>query len=417
MIIRKKYLFYVLAITSSFIAAGVTAIDSFVGGQSAFKYDPWAFAFSIFFVGTIATFLISLVMSVKLKERSIGAKILDPSFKRIRLIQKSEIKFQLIAGLMNAINTVGYCAIVSAVQDPSVILSFSQVVILYLLLMESITEKDVPTLVEVQSSVIVTFGAILASISLTGEFKLIPILIVFIILNPTWAVFSIYQRKLKILRIHNKPNDAINIRFWNVAFSFLFTTILLFAYDVLSGSNHIVAGFTASISQYYFLIIAVNMSITFFAYVLYIRALGMGKASVNNAIRASTIIFAIPFSILLLQLGIITQFSTDPVMLIIKVIGMILIVLGIVSFALTVVKAYIFVTVKPGRPMRETMQKLWGIRGVTHVTITTGEYDFIVKVSTRTLMKGYERIIRKLDEIEEIKKYRWASVLKDWENI
>jgi hypothetical protein len=40
-------------------------------------------------------------------------------------------------------------------------------------------------------------------------------------------------------------------------------------------------------------------------------------------------------------------------MLIIKIIGIIMIVMGIISFALTVVKAYIFVTVKPGRPLRE----------------------------------------------------------------
>jgi DNA-binding Lrp family transcriptional regulator len=159
------------------------------------------------------------------------------------------------------------------------------------------------------------------------------------------------------------------------------------------------------------------MGTTFFSYVLYIRSLGMGKASVNNAIRASTIIFAIPFSIILLQLGTITEFSTDPVMLIIKVIGMVLIVMGIISFALTQVKAYIFVDVKTGRPLKETLQKLWDIRGVSHVTITSGKHDFIVKVSTRTLIKGYERIIRKLDEIEAIKKYHWESVLKDWEKI
>jgi DNA-binding Lrp family transcriptional regulator len=94
-----------------------------------------------------------------------------------------------------------------------------------------------------------------------------------------------------------------------------------------------------------------------------------------------------------------------------------MIVMGIISFAVTVVKAYIFIEVKTGRSLRETMQKLWNIRGVSHVTITSGKNDFIVKVSTRTLMKGYERIIKKLDEIEEIKKYRWASVLKDWEKI
>jgi DNA-binding Lrp family transcriptional regulator len=265
--------------------------------------------------------------------------------------------------------------------------------------------------------VIVTFGAILASISLTGEFQLTPILIVFIVINPTWAIFSIYQRKLKIMRIHNKPNDAINIRFWNVVFSCLFTGIILFAYDLFTSGNHLLSGITTSINPYYFMLLVATMGTTFFAYVLYIRSLGMGKASVNNAIRASTIIFAIPFSILLIQLGIISNFSTDPVMLIIKIIGMVLIVLGIVSFALTVVKAYIFITIKPGQSLKETMKKLWDIRGVTHVTITAGKYDFIVKVSTRTLMKGYERIIRKIEEIPEIKKYRWESVLKDWENI
>ncbi len=417
MIIRKKYLFYVLAITSSIIAAAVTGIDSFVGAQSAFVNDPWAFAFSIFFVGSIVTLLITLILSVQIRGESLGAKILDPSFKKLRIIQKSELKFHLIAGFMNAINTVGYCAIVSTIRDPSVILSFSQIVILYLLLMESITEKDVPTLVEIQSSVIVTFGAILASISLTGEFDLSSILIVFIIINPTWAIFSIYQRKLKIMRINNKPNDSINIRVWNVIFSCVFTSILLFVFDIFTGGGHLVAGFTTSISLYYFLLVAVVMSTTFFAYVLYIRSLGMGKASVNNAIRASTIIFAIPFSIILLQLGVIEQFSTDPVMLVIKVIGITMIVLGIISFALTVVKAYIFINVKPGYPLDETMKKLWGIRGVTHVTATAGKYDFIVKISTRTLMKGYEKTVRKIEEIDAIKKYKWESVLRDWENI
>jgi len=417
MIIRKKYLFYTLAFTSAFIAAAVTALDSFVGAQAAFIHDPWAFAFGLFFVGAIITLLIAIVLSVPIKGKSIGAKVLDPSFKRVRLVKKSEVKYNLVAGLMNAINTVGYCAIVSTVQDPAVILSFSQIVILYLLLMESITEKDVPTLVEVQSSIIVAFGAILASISLTGEFDLTSILIVFVVVNPTWAIFSIYQRKLKLMKINNRPNDSVNIRFWNVIFTCIFTAFILFFKDLLTSSNHLVSAFTTSVDPHYFMLLAAIMATTFFAYVLYIRALGLGKTSINNAIRASTIIFAIPFTIILLQLGYIDVLSTDPVMLLIKVIGMILIILGIISFALTVVKAYIFITVKPGYPIKETMKKLWGIRGVTHVAATSGKYDFIVKVSTRTLMKGYEKIIKKIDEIDEIQNHKWESVLKDWENI
>ena len=90
---------------------------------------------------------------------------------------------------------------------------------------------------------------------------------------------------------------------------------------------------------------------------------------------------------------------------------------GIVSFALTLVKAYIFITVKPGYPIDETMRKLWDIHGVTRVTATAGAYDFIVKIRTRTLVKGYERIIRKIEEIEAIKDFRWESVLKEWESI
>ena len=415
MIIRKKYLFYTLAITSSFIGALVTAIDTVIGGK--YILDPWVFGFAIFFVGAIVTFLISLILSIPLKGKSLGSKILDPSFPRLRMIQKGEVKYNIIAGLMNAVNTIGYCFLISLVLEPSVILSFSQVVIVYLLLMESVTEKDIPTLVEVQSSVIVTFGAILASISLTGEIKILPLLIVFLVINPTWAVFSIYQRKLKLMKIKNQLNDSINIRFWNVIFSCIFITVLIFIFDLFTNSQHLLQGMKIVLNPQIFLMVALTMSTTFFAYVLYIRSLGMGKASINNAIRASTIIFGIPFSILVTVYFGIPSFSTDPVMLLIKLIGMSLIVLGIISFALTLVKAYIFIEVKPGVSLEETMKKLWGIRGVSHVTITAGRYDFIVKVSTRTLMKGYEKIVRKLDEIPEIQKYKWASVLKDWENI
>lgn len=413
MIIRKKYLFYILAILSSFIAAAVTSLDAIIVGK--YISDPWVFCFALFFVGVIITFLISLVLSLPFKEKSIGAIALDPSFKRLRLIKKPELKYHSIAGLMNAINTIGYCALISLVLEPSVILSFSQVVIVYLLLMESITEKDVPTLVEVQSSIIVTFGAILASISLTGEVNVLSLAIVFLVINPTWAVFSLYQRKLKIMKIRDKPNDSINIRFWNLVFSFLFVICFLFGLDFFTGSYYIVEGIAVSLQHFW--LVALTMGVTFFSYVLYIRALGLGKASVNNAIRASTIIFALPFSLGLTVYFGLPMFSTDPVMLIIKGIGIVLIVLGIISFALALVKAYIFISVKPGYPIRETMRKLWDIRGVSHVSATAGKYDFIVKVSTRTLMKGYEKIIRKIDEIPEIENFQWASVLREWEDV
>lgn len=92
-------------------------------------------------------------------------------------------------------------------------------------------------------------------------------------------------------------------------------------------------------------------------------------------------------------------------------------VLGIISFALNLVKAYIFITIKPGYSIEKTMQELWDIRGVTRVTATAGTYDFIVKIRIRALVKGYEKIIRKIEHIESIEKFKWESVLKEWEDI
>ena len=320
-----------------------------------------------------------------------------------------------MAGIGNAALTIGYFALLSILGDPSVVLPFSQIVILYLLIFESITEKNMPTLIEIQSSLIVTFGAIIGSISITGELNLISLAIVFLVINPSWVIFSMYQRKLKLIRINDIPNDSLNIRFWNVVFACLITTILIPFVDLILGTSHFQEAITASITYFHW--VALIMLITFFEFVFYIRALGIGKASVTQAVRASTVLFAIPFTIILTITNIIPSFSTTPTFIIMKIIGITLVIFGIVSFALSLVKAYVFITIKPGYPIDETMQKLWNIHGVTRVTAIAGKYDYIVKIRTRTLVTGYERIIKKLNEIDAIKKYRWESVLKEWEKI
>lgn len=411
--IRRKYLFYALAFTSAIIAAGVSTIDATISAR--YIPNPWAFGFSCFIVGIFISLIIVCIFSIPINGRSLGSRIIDPSFKRLRLVRKEELKYHILAAVGNSILTIGYLTLLSIFGDPSTVLPFSQIVILYLILIESITEKNIPTLSEIQSSLIVTFGAILGSITLTGTINLESFAIVFLVVNPAWVLFSIYQRKLKLLKIDNRPNDALNIRFWNVVFACMFTAILVGVYDLIVGTGHFIAGITASIDHFNW--VALTMGITFFSYVFYIRALGIGKASVTQAVRASTVLFAIPFSLLISYFNIIPPFSTDPVMILIKIIGTTLVILGIVSFALALVKAYVFINVKPGYPIEETMNKLWSIRGVTRVTVIAGTYDFIVKIRIRTLVKGYERIIRKLEGIEAIKKYKWESVLKEWENI
>jgi DNA-binding Lrp family transcriptional regulator len=410
--IRKKYLFYLLAFLSSIIAALLTGIDVIL--EKVLK-SPWVLGLSIFYFGVLVSLIFTLILSISYKGKSIGSKFIDPTFKKIRFPKKKEIIYHLLAGMGNAILTIGYFSLLIIIKDPSVVLPFSQVVILYLVIIESVTEKNTPTLVEVQSSIIVTFGAILGSISISGTINLEALLIVFFVINPGWVLFSIFQRKLKLLKINNKTNDAVNIRLWNVIFACLFTIMFTLIFDSLNSTNNFIESLNSSINYFIWLIL-IGIG-TFFAYIFYIRALGIGKASVTQAVRSSIIIFTIPVSLILAYFGYIAPIATNPVLVLIKIIGIALIILGIVSFALTLIKAYIFIKLKPGYPIEETLQELWNIKGVDRVCAVAGDYDVILKIRTRTLVKGYENILRKLESIKAIKKFKWQSVLKELENI
>jgi len=406
--IRKKYLFYVLLILSSFIAAVTTSIDGII--SYFYISNPWVFGVSVFFVGVFITLFLSLILSIPVgKNKSIGS-IIDPSFRRVRLVKKEELKYHMMAGIGNTISTLGYFYVVSAFVDPSAVLPFFQVVILYLLIVESLSEKDSPTLAEIESSIIVTFGAIMASISLSGEVNITALLVIFLVMNPGWVLLAIYQRKLKLMKIGDVHNDSINIRLWNVMFTAIFTAAFVFIYN----KNYFFEAVKTANKFYPWL--SLTMGITFFAYVLYIRALGLGKASISQAVKASTIIFAIPLS-LILSKYMNFSFSASPTLLIIKFMGIILVVLGVATFALTEVRAYVFINAQGNKSIKELMDEIWHIRGVVAVSALAGKHDMIAKVRIRTLGKGYERIIRRLEGIEGIEEFLWQSILKEWEEV
>ena len=410
--IRKKYLFYVLALASAIIAAAGTTTDTYI---SMYVSNPWALCLSIFIVGTIVTFLLTSLLSIKVGGKAMGSRI-DPSFHGIRLIRKQEIKYQTVAGFANAVTTLAYFYVIWSYNDPftpATILAFSQIVIIYLLAIESITEKNAPTLAEVQSAIIVSFGAVLASLSLKGGINARGLAVVFLVLNPSWALFSIYQRKLKLLRINDCYNDAINIRFWNLIFTTFFTFIAIIAMGYAMHEDLLKASLDA---LSYWNLLAISMTIAFFSYVFYIRALGLGKASVTQAVKSSTIVFSIPFSFWLASVvgGTIFESSLHAL---IKSMGMAMVILGVISFALTEVKGYVFINAKTGHSIEELIQEIWKIKGIVSIAAVAGSYDIIAKVRIRSLGKGYERIVRALEEIKGIASFKWHSILKEWEEI
>ncbi|MBC7129150.1 MAG: Lrp/AsnC ligand binding domain-containing protein [Thermoplasmatales archaeon] len=405
--IRRRYLFYLLAILSSIALSSSATFDSIISAN--YIKEPWVFCLSFFVLSLIFTILVLLFLSLPYKDKKIGS-FLDPSFDGIRMIRKEELKYHLIAGLGNAGTTIGYYFIVSRLVEPSIILSFSELVILYLLLVEAVAENNAPTFAEVQSAMVVTFGAILGSLSLSGNVDLKALLIVLLVINPTWVMFSIGQRKLKILRINGKVNDSLNIRLWNL----IFTTTFVFIAILFVDKNFFSMSLQAIKNSFEFLLMGVIS--TFFSVVLFIRAMGIGKASVTQAIRASSVFISIPFFYIAGKFFPVT-IPTDPLLIILKIIALMLVMIGVISFALTEVKAYIFINIKPCYSIAKLSEKILDIKGITAVDVTAGSYDIIAKVRTRTLGKGYERIVRALENIKGIENFKWQSILKEWEEI
>ena len=410
--IRKKYLFYALGIASAILAAGGATVDAYA---SSIIKNPWALCFSIFIVGLIITFFFVIFLSIPKGGKAIGCMI-DPSFRGVRLIRRKEIPYHIVAGIGNAITTLAYFYVIWSYNNPftpATILAFSQIVIIYLLAIESITEKNAPTLAEFQSAIIVSFGAVMASLSLKGGINVEGLAVVFLVLNPSWALFSIYQRKLKLMKIDGCYNDAINIRFWNLVFTTFFTFIAIVLADNFLHANALSSAIS-SLGEWR--ILAISMAIAFFSYVFYIRALGLGKASVTQAVKSSNIVFSIPFSLMLARITGGTIFESS-IHAMIKIMGIILVILGVISFALTEVKGYIFIEVETGYRIEEIIEKIWKIKGITSVAATAGSYDIIAKARIRSLGKGYERIVRVLEGIKGIDSFKWQSILREWEEI
>jgi len=419
MYLRKRHLFFALVLISAFIAAVDGAIDSFIINDFSTLYSsekiPWLFSFSSFLVGLIITLVFCIIFSVKIHGKSIGSRFLDPSFERLRLLDKSEILYHVLAGFGNAVTTVGYFAVLFLLVDPSMVFPFKQIAILYLLITECFVEKNTPTLIEIQSSMIVMFGAILSSLSFMGDLNIEAILIMLIVVNPGLVLLSICQRKLMLLKIKKKPNDSINIRLWNLVFTFGFVTLFLLIFDLFNGTSYVIEGVESSFV--FFWPVALNMTVVLFSALAYIRSLRIGKPSVAQAIKATTILFSFPISFLL-SMFIFIPFSDSPTIWLIRVIGFILVILGIVTFAFSEVKAFVFIKIDPKVKIKSILDDVGKIKGVESIAVVFGaRYDVIAYVRSRTLIKGYTQIIQKLETTHGIKNFKYVSILKEWENV
>lgn len=405
---RKKLLFYTLCLASSVLSALMVIVDTY---GAAISRDIWVYANVSMIMGTILTLVTVLVFLVPVGEGKIG-RYIDPNFEGLIVPKGKMLGLFIVMALGNTISTFGYFYIVDTMRDPSAVLPFIQLVILYLLLGEIIVEKDYPSIIEVESLIIIIIGAILASISPTGEFDLISFFLVITIINGGSTITILAQKRIRSLTVRGHRFDSINIRLWNLLLTTVFFVPLTglvspSALDLKLVTNELV------------MVAIVSMEITFFARVTYIRALGIGKASVTQAVTSISIILGIPLTWVgtYLMPNVFVGLPTTFWIALVKVFGTILVTLGIVALALSEVKAYILIRSTGGGRGSEILRSLSRIKGVVSVSALAGRYDFIVKIKVRALGKAYRVVVRELERIEGIRDFIWLSTLYEWEEI
>ena len=258
----------------------------------------------------------------------------------------------------------------------------------------------------------IVFGALLASVSPTGDIDFGALLVVLLVINTGATLRIMAQRRMRIIKVDGGRIDSINIRIWNL----LLSTIIFMVMITIIDYSSIVAMWSVGLDL--IIITLASMLITFFARITYIRALGIGRPSITQAVTALTVIFGVVATVVINTIlpGVIPPILASPIIFIIKVIGTIMVALGIVTLALSEVKAYILIKAPRGKGIY-ILKALSKIKGVVVASALAGEFDYIVKVKLRALGKAYRRVIRAIEKIDGIEVFIWLSTLYEWEEV
>ncbi|NHK31936.1 MAG: Lrp/AsnC family transcriptional regulator [Asgard group archaeon] len=449
--VRRKYTFIILALLSGIIGAIWIAIDSYTGSaivvNSMGETNEYAFAIQSMLIGIIVSVLFALVLWIpvskkpfldliqNIKDRrqnnashskkisdvmdekrqySFLGQYIDPQFRGIRLPNKKMFLWLSLSGLLSGINTLVYFIIIKD-MDLSIFLPASQFVVVYLILGDLIVEKSRPAAIEIQSIIMIFLGVILAAIDFTssnGSFNWTNLLLVFLVLNTSAAIYIIFQKKAIETKFDSGVNlDSTNIRLWTLFFMAFFTIIFSLPFMDAEGWSVFKTTFLPAL-----LPISLSMLLVFIARILYVRALSMGKMSIVNSLSSISVIAGIPITLIFNFIWPIyfplPSGSFAWVVWLMRGIGVLLVFGGIVGLTMSEVKIMILAKVKTG--VACDYEKIKAISGVEEVSVLTGKYDLMIILRTRTMGRGYQSIVEKLEMMPCLSEIVSNPVMKEW---
>ena len=137
--------------------------------------------------------------------------------------------------------------------------------------------------------------------------------------------------------------------------------------------------------------------------------------SIANAILSFAIILEIIINLLFpAALG---PIVLSPIFWFFKGIGAFIIVIGIVTIAISQVKAHLLIYLTGSGAAENILTKLEKVKGITSISAVSGELLLIATLKIRSLGKAYRTLVTDLEKIEGIKKVVTLTNIKEWEKL
>jgi drug/metabolite transporter (DMT)-like permease len=406
--ISRKLKIIILPLIAAILTALYIAMDKYY--LSEVSSDPYAYSFLSLWLGLIILVIFMFFMRIPTRKKQLIGIHIDPNYHGFILPKGKLLLWLIVAGLGAAISSLTYFYLVG-VTTPSTMIPFSRIVIIYFVISEVFQEKTTPTIIEIQSIVMIMVGVFLMAMT-DLSFNLLTILIVLGPYNLSNMLFTIGLQKAKRMIYKNRRNDALNIRLWSIGFSAIFLTVLLIPF-----MNQDFLNALALINPFIVIFIMIDMMVATFAMIAYIRALGVAKMSIVNSIMAFTVVLGIPLTLLgnIFFPGAFGTFSSDPIFWVFKGLGALIIIIGIITIGISQVKAFLLIHIEGSS--ENVLKKLTTIKGIVNISAVSGELLLIVTLKIRSLGRAYRTIVNDLEKIEGIKRVVTLTSLKEWEKL
>jgi uncharacterized membrane protein len=310
--------------------------------------------------------------------------------------------------LFAGVATYSYYAIAGS-TDASAVLPYGQLVIIYLLIGDLVAEKDTPTIIEVQCILSILIGVLLVGTE-PGGFNIATLLIVLVPMNMASALNTYYQRKTKRFEIQRGLRvDSLNMRIWTLLV--LNTVMSLLMLPTFTPESWGIMG--EMFNPLFWYMVGSSVA-TFMSLVMYVRALGKGSMSVVNSLSAISVVLGIPMTLFgnLLVPGAFGVITTDMFLWTIRIFGVILVLVAIAALQGTEVRSLVIISVRP--LTGDILPALFNIRGVERVAGLAGPHDYLLSIRSRSLGKTRTNILKKIQEIPEVKEIETLVVLRDY---